>query len=171
MLKRLRKLTKEDIIKDVYYDVSDGYGSIQNTYKRAKELNNDIKLDEVKTFLSKQPNKQIKGYRNYNSYVAPFARYEYQMDIMDNTILQTSPNQPRYALVLIDIFSKKGDVEPMKNKDNVTVYKALLKMFETMGYPMSVYSDDDGAFKSNVNDLFTSEGITHITTRTHANVA
>ncbi len=35
MLKRLRKITKEDIIKDVYYDVSDGYGSIQNTYTRA----------------------------------------------------------------------------------------------------------------------------------------
>ncbi len=67
MLKRLRKITKADIIKDVYYDVSDGYGSIQTTYKRAKELNNNIKLDEVKTFPKQQPNHQIKNYRNYNS--------------------------------------------------------------------------------------------------------
>jgi hypothetical protein len=71
---------------------------------------------------------------------------------------------------LIDIFSKKGDVEPMKRKDSVSVYKALIKMFETMGFPMSIYSDDDAAFKSNVKDFFDSEGITHITTRTHANV-
>jgi hypothetical protein len=170
MLKRLKLITKQDIIKDVYYDVSDGYGSVQNTYKRAKELNNNIKLDEVKTFLNSQLNHQIKNYRNYNSYVAPFARYEYQMDIMDMGILQNSPNQPRYALVLIDIFSKKGDVEPMKRKDSEAVYKALLKMFDTMGYPMSVYSDDDPAFKSNVNDFFKSEQIEHIITRTHANV-
>ena len=36
---------------------------------------------------------------------------------------------------------------------------------------MSVYSDDDGAFKSKVKELFESEGINHITTLTHANVA
>jgi hypothetical protein len=67
MLKRLKRMTKEDIFKDVYYDVSDGYGSINNTYKRAKEINNHIKLDGVKKWMSQQENKQIKGYRNYNS--------------------------------------------------------------------------------------------------------
>lgn len=39
-----------------------------------------------------------------------------------------------------------------------------------MGYPISVYSDDDGAFKSKVKQLFDSEGINHIVTLTHANV-
>ena len=62
MLKRIRKITKDDILKDVYYDVSDGYGSIQNTYKRAKDINNTIKLDDVKTFLNSQLNHQIKNY-------------------------------------------------------------------------------------------------------------
>ena len=42
----------------------------------------------------------------------------------------------------------------MKNKDSISVYNALIKMFETMGYPMSVYSDDDGAFKSKVKEFF-----------------
>ena len=35
---------------------------------------------------------------------------------------------------------------------------------------MSVYSDDDGAFKSKVKELFDGEGINHVITRTHANV-
>ena len=39
-----------------------------------------------------------------------------------------------------------------------------------MGYPMSIYSDDDGAFKSKVKELFDGEGINHIITLTHANV-
>ena len=38
-------------------------------------------------------------------------------------------NQPRYALVLIDIFSKYGDVQPMNNKGNNSVYEALLTSF------------------------------------------
>ena len=59
----------------------------------------------------------------------------------------------------------------MNNKGNHYVYNALLTIFKIMGYPMSVYSDDDGAFKSKVKELFESEGINHITTLTHANVA
>ena len=42
-----------------------------------------------------------------------------------------------------------------------------------MGYPMSVYSDDDGAFanKNNVQKLFESEGVRRIVMKTHANAA
>ena len=39
-----------------------------------------------------------------------------------------------------------------------------------MGYPMSIHSDDDSAFKAEVNQLFDGEGIKHITTLTHADV-
>ena len=33
----------------------------------------------------------------------------------------------------------------------------LLNVFKKMGYPMSIYSDDDGAFKSTVKELFDGE--------------
>ena len=36
---------------------------------------------------------------------------------------------------------------------------------------MSIYSDDDGGFKTVVKEYFEAEGITHIITLTHANVA
>ena len=60
--------------------------------------------------------------------------------------LAKDKNVPQYALVVIDIFSKLA---------------------------MSVHSDDDGAFatKNQVQDFFNSEGINHIVTKTHANVA
>ena len=73
-------------------------------------------------------------------------------------------------VVVIDIFSKYGDVQPMNNKDNNSVYAALLTSFKIMQYPMSIYSDDDSAFKAKVKELFDGEGIKHITTLTHANV-
>ena len=78
--------------------------------------------------------------------------------------------EPPYALVVIDIFSKMGDVIPMKNRDGETVLPALKQSFKKMGFPMSIYSDDDGAFQAVVSKLFNYEAINHIITRTHANV-
>ena len=68
------------------------------------------------------------------------------------------------------MFSTYGDVQPMNNKDRNSVYEALLKRFKTMKYTMSMQSDDGSAFKATVDELFDGEGITHITTLTHANV-
>jgi hypothetical protein len=121
--------------------------------------------------MSKQANKQIKNYRGYNSFIAPFARAEYQMDIMDMVELHRQPTQPRYALVVIDTFSKKGEVEPMFNKNSFCVYNALQIIFKKMGLPITVYSDDDRAFKAEVKAFFESEMINHVITRSHAHVA
>ena len=74
--------------------------------------------------MKQQPNKQRKAYRGSNSYTATFARFEYQIDIMDMVNLQKSDTQPRYAIVVIDLFSKLGDAIPMNNKDRNSVYDA-----------------------------------------------
>ena len=163
-------LTKEAIISNVYYDIESGYGSIRSTFEQARKVDSSIKLEDVQKWMKQQPNKQRKGYRGSNSYTAPFARFEYQMDIMDMNELQKSQSQPRFALVVIDIFSKLGEAEPMRNKDSNSVYQALQVIFKKMGFPMSVYSDDDGAFKAKVKQFFDGEGINHIVTLTHANV-
>jgi hypothetical protein len=165
-------IPKDNIISNIYYDLETGYGSVNSTLKQARIKDPTITLDDVNKWMSKQPNKQRKPYRGQgNSYVAPFARFEYQIDIMDMVSLQTQNNQPRYALVVIDIFSKLGDAQPLHNKDSISVYDALVIIFKKMGYPMSIYSDDDGAFKSKVKTFFDGEGINHIVTSTHANVA
>ena len=79
-----RRLTKEQIISNVYYDVEDGFGSKQATLSKARKEDATITKEDVDKFMRQQPNKQIKGYgySGSNSYVAPFARYEYQIDIM-----------------------------------------------------------------------------------------
>ena len=166
----MSSITKDQMISNVYYDVQDDYGSVKNTFEQARQKDKSITLEDVQKWMKQQPNKQRKAYRGSNSYTAPFARYEYQIDIMDMVNLQNSDNQPRYAIVVIDLFSKLGDAIPMNNKDSNSVYDALLIIFKKMGYPISVYSDDDGAFKSKVKEFFDGEGINHIVTLTHANV-
>jgi hypothetical protein len=81
---------------------------------------------ELFFFNKQKTNKHIS--RHYNSYIAPFARYEYQMDIMGVVELHNESNQARYALAVLDTFSKTGAVEPMNNKDRDSVYQDLLNI-------------------------------------------
>lgn len=173
-----RPLTKEQIISNVYYDLEKGFGSLQDTLKQAKEKDPTITRVDVSNFMRKQPNRQIRNYRGSNSYTAPYARFQYQIDIMDMIPLAREPEvkipkkkkEPRYALVVIDIFSKLANVVPMENKNAVSVLPALKDSLEKMGFPSNIYSDNDGAFQSVVKDFFDDEGINHIVTLTHANV-
>ena len=174
-----RRLTKEQIISNIYYNVDTGFGSVQETLRKARQQEPTITKEDVDKFMREQPNKQVKKYRGSNSYTAPFARFEYQIDIMDMVSLVKNPEAKipmekgilRYALVVIDIFSKLANVVPMANRDSSSVLSALKESFKKMGFPMSVYSDDDGAFKSVVKEFFDAEGINQIITLTHANVA
>ena len=78
------ELSKDDLLSNLYYDLDKGYGSAQSLYKQARREADDrgehldISLEYVKNWIKKQPNKQRKGYKGYNSYKAPFPRYEYQ---------------------------------------------------------------------------------------------
>ena len=63
-----RRLTKDQIISNVYYDLESGFGSVNETLKKAKEQDPTINMVDVKGFMAKQPNKQIRKYRGSNSY-------------------------------------------------------------------------------------------------------
>ena len=173
-----RRLTKDQIISNVYYDLESGFGSVNETLKKAKEQDPTINMVDVKEFMRKQPNKQIRKYRGSNSYTAPFSRYEFQIDIMDMKPLTKEPeakipiknDEPRYGLVVIDIFSKLANVVPMKEKSGPITLSAMKESFKKMGFPMSVYSDNERAFQAGVKDFFDKEGITHVVTLTHDNV-
>ena len=131
----------------------------------------------VSTWMRAQPNKQTRNYKNYNSYTAPFPKYEFQIDLMDVTSLLRDvgseiKSQLRYGLICIDIFSKKCHIVPIENKDGDDVYKAVMECFKVLGQPLSIYSDDEGALNSKkLQTFFKEEGITHVITKTHANQA
>ena len=107
-------MTKDQIFSNVYYDLENGFGSVRETYNKAKRQNQEITIDDVVKFLRKQPNKQIKAPRGSNSFIAPFSRFEYQIDVIFMTPLASKPNpenrikvkqgEPREALLVIDIF-------------------------------------------------------------------
>ena len=154
-----------------------GFGSVRGLYEKARKVDVGITLDMVSTWMRAQPNKQTRNYKNYNSYTAPFPKYEFQIDLMDVTSLlrdvgSEMKGQLRYGLICIDIFSKKCHIVPIKNKDGDDVFKAVMECFKVLGQPLSIYSDDEGALNSKkLQTFFREEGITHVITKTHANQA
>ena len=165
-----RRLTKEQLISNVYYDAEEGFGSKQATLANARKEDPTITKEDVDKFMRQQPNKQVKQYSGTNSYTAPFARFEYQIDIMDIISLLKDPEakipmkkgELRYCLVVIDIFSKLANVVPMKDRNSPSVLSALKESFKTMGSPMSIYSVE--------KEYLDNAGIKKITTLTHANM-
>ena len=142
------------------------FGSINETLKKAKEQDPTINRVGVENFMRKQPNKQIRKYRGSNSYTAPFARFEYQIEYQ----IPIKNNEPRYGLVVIDIFSKLANVVPMIEKFGPITLSAMKESFNKLGFPMSVFNDNDRAFQARAKHFFDKEGITHVVTLTHANV-
>lgn len=70
---------KDKTINDVYYDRA-GFGSQRVTYLDAKKKDPSITMQDVKDWFSENIDRksQLSG---YNSFVAPEANYEYQLDL------------------------------------------------------------------------------------------
>ena len=71
---------KNDTIAKVYFDPA-GYGSVNKTLKDAKKKDKTITLEDVKNFFDLRVNKET-NLKGANSFVAPYAYYEYQIDLM-----------------------------------------------------------------------------------------
>ena len=59
----MSRVSNEQILSNIYYDLERGCGSAKSLYEQAKEEGAGITLEEVKNFMKKQPNKQIKEYQ------------------------------------------------------------------------------------------------------------
>ena len=172
-----RKLDKDEILKKLYYDVDEGFGSVRDLYEKANKVEAGFTLDYVSKWMKSQPNKQTRNYKNYNSYTAPFPKYEFQIDLMVMSSLLNDvgvdvKNQPKFGFVCIDIFSKKCHIVPMEINDIETFFNAMLECFKVLGYPLSIYRDDEGALNSKkIQNYLKGEGIELIITKTHASQA
>ena len=97
----------EAIIKEVY---ESNFGTAYETYKEAVKKDNSTRLQDVKDYLSKRDDIQVKSKtKSYNSFVSPGAKFEFEIDLMDIETKGATSNT-RYGLVAIDNFNKIDDV-------------------------------------------------------------
>ena len=159
---------KIQTIKDIY---ETKFGNAYETYKEAVKINNSIRLQDVKDYLSKRDEIQVKSKpKGSNSFVSPNAKFEFEIDIMD--ILARDGEGTRYGLVAIDNFTKMADVIPIKNRQPAELIRSLKLIFQSIGKPKQLYSDEEGGFRSSEFIRFLNQNdIKHIQTSTHAATA
>ena len=156
----------EAIIKEVY---ESNFGTAYETYKEAVKKDNIIRLQDVKDYLSKRDDIQVKSKpKSYNSFVSPGANFEYEIDIM-GIEAKGSTYDTRYGLVAIDNFTKIAEVIPIKNRTPESMIEGIRKIIASMGKPKQLYSDEESSMRSlKMNRFLNDNDIKTIQTTTHA---
>ena len=85
--------------------------------------------------------------RGQNSFVAPNAYYEFQIDLF---FINDIPKQKmKVGMVCIDIFSKYMAVVPLMSKQPADILAGLMECIKKMdGKPKLIYIDDEGAYNN-----------------------
>ena len=81
----------------------------------------------------------------------------------------STANVSRYGLVAIDNFTKVADVIPIKNRKLDELIRGLNLIFDSMGKPKQIYSDEEGGLRSlQFNRFMNENNMKSIQTSTHA---
>ena len=157
---------KNDIISKIYYDPS-GYGSIQNTWKDAHEKDPSIRQSDVKEWFENNIKKKT-NVKGQNSFVAPHAYYEFQIDLFFITHLTNQDYT--IGMICIDIFSKYCSICPIKSKNESELALGLIECINKMGNkPKIIYTDGETGIRNSAifEKYFVENNITYIPTKTH----
>lgn len=156
--KGLTVIPKRSVNKTLKDEYKDNFGSgITNFYKtiRTKYLN--IKRDDVKAFIKKQVNKQLIGNYRHRTNKPIIALYPNQLWCIDlieiDNNLTTRNKNFRYIVNVIDVFSRKLWLEPMKVKTSISTRNAFRKIIERAGVkPKYLISDNGTEFEKDFNE-------------------
>ena len=154
----------EDTISKVYYNVATGFGSIAKTLEQARKVDARITRADVQSFLAKQEHRQVKKRRKDNSWIPSGPREEFQIDLADFG----RESEYRYALLAIDVFTKKLVVIPLKDKASEAAASAMDYVLTELDIPNYVYTDEGGEFQSAFETKLSQYLIEHIVSRTPA---
>lgn len=133
------------------------------------DKNIDISEKDLLRILKKEPFYLIHQLKPTRFKTRPYITHNYgeliQADIA--YMFSDTPDQFKYFLLVIDVFSAKLFVEVLKNKDAKSVSNALENIFKRFGAPIFEIQTDKGTeFKNSyTNKLFKKLSIIHRTKR------
>ncbi len=109
--------------------------------KQAKEI---LEYDE-----SYNLHREYKQPKHYNPFYVHNRREQIQADLIDVARISTSNNRIKFLLLLIDIFSKKVWVYPLKNKSATSMVKCLQTWIQNIDVKPKIFATDRGLEFSN----------------------
>jgi len=101
-----------------------------------------------------------KGYHPLSAIFAQLPGEHMAVDLAGPFPAQSDGN--RFLLVLVDVCTRFVFLEPIPNKEALTVAKVLFKIFTTIGFPRILQSDNGREFVNRVTEVMTSQmGVQH----------
>ena len=107
-------ISKSDNNSDTYFDRS-GFGSIAATFKDAKAKDKSTTLADVKAWFEQNVDRK-RPMSGFNSFIALYAHYGYQLDLLFITNNDLKNQKVRIGLVLIGLLRKFAVVVPLQSK-------------------------------------------------------
>jgi hypothetical protein len=151
---------EKETLRRIYYSPKEpgGLSGFRAFYRAVKKKNVNIPKRRILEFLRGES-----GYTQYKPARKRFPRRpivpiglnrEWEIDLLDVRNLSQYNEGVKYILAIIDTFSKKLRMYPLKNKTAATIINVLETTFTTDATPTLIYSDSEGAVMSREFDNF-----------------
>lgn len=140
----------KDIIEQYYNEYN--FPSAQKLYKILKDDKHNITQKEIKSYLDTQLQEQLmkqqtEKRKDMGHIISIDENEKWQMDIFDLSKYANSNNGYKYLLAIIDVFTRKAYIKPMKTKsidDTVSALENILSKYDLK--PFIIMSDNDSSF-------------------------
>ena len=117
------------------------------------------KFYQNQEIIQKTKRKPLKVDRVYNTIVASGYGADYQIDIIVYDRFEY--HRYKYILCVIDVHSRYACCRAMTNRKNETILEELKSIFDEMGIPQAINSDNEFN-KAMLNDYFDENDITFL---------
>jgi hypothetical protein len=141
--------TQIQLLQNLYNDASLGLTTGQKLYNHLKANGETgYTLTKINEFLkSLEVNQVLTKRRGDISFVAEGPLEQFQIDLIYMPKSWFN-NGFKYIFCCIDVFTKKADMIPLKDREQTTTTKAFEKILSSMGIPKTIYSDQGSEFKN-----------------------
>jgi hypothetical protein len=157
----------EQVLEQIYFDPANpsSFGGVDRLYQAARTVKPDIKLSDVKDWLSKQDtytlHRPIKRKFKRSRLISSGLFVQNDLDLADVSNLMKSNEKIRFLLVAIDTLSKRLYVQPLKSKSASDVVEGFEKLWPQDQMPRIVRSDCGKEFTNKSVQLFFKENNIH----------
>ena len=141
--------TQIQLLQNLYNDASLGLTTGQKLYSYLKSNGETgYTLSKINEFLkSLEVNQVLTKRRGDISFVAEGPLEQFQIDLVYMPKCWFN-NGFKYIFCCVDVFSKKADMIPLKDREQTTTTKAFEKILDNLGIPKTIYSDQGSEFKN-----------------------
>ena len=145
-----------NILSELFYDVNRGFQNKNDFIKQAKLLG--ISKEEAAEYYDNQATNQINKpvVQKYSKIVSPQYMFSVQMDLADVVKNHVLNGHIKYLLFIIDVFSRKLWIIPLKSKKSDKVL-SVLKEWINEHKPKNITTDPGLEFANNKFKQFLKE--------------